>query len=420
MRSAEPPAVSARRRFTFRGNLAETRHGWLRLTPAYSVHFVRELLEGVAGSRGPVLDPFCGTGTTLLCAAELGLEAATIDLNPFLVWLAAAKTAHYEESAVEEAAELVTKMASAARGRVGPAFLPAIHRIDRWWSAAAASALGRAAHVLREHVSQAGEGSGSARDLARVSLCRALIDCASVSFGHQSMSFRRGNGERRQGAAAVARALEAALESVSVSARVDLGPGVRRVVLGDSRDVAASLGRSRVRHGAVVTSPPYSNRMSYIRELRPYMYWLGYLTERRDAGELDWQAIGGTWGSATSRLGKWRPTSEAIPFDGFEPIVRRISEQEPLLGSYVHRYFEDMRAHVRSLRPVLAPGAEVHYVVGNSKFYDVLLPAERIFAALFTEAGFRGAQVTALRKRTSKRELFEYLVTATWPGDAPR
>ena len=27
--------------------------------------------------------------------------------------------------------------------------------------------------------------------------------------------------------------------------------------------------------------------MSYIRELRPYMYWLGYLTDARQAGQMD-------------------------------------------------------------------------------------------------------------------------------------
>jgi len=42
---------------TFRGNLGRTRHGFLRLTPAYSVHLVRDLLKQ-SGPAGPVLDPF--------------------------------------------------------------------------------------------------------------------------------------------------------------------------------------------------------------------------------------------------------------------------------------------------------------------------------------------------------------------------
>lgn len=42
------------------------------------------------------------------------------------------------------------------------------------------------------------------------------------------------------------------------------------------------------------TSPHYPNRISYIRELRPYMYWMKFLGEAREAGEMDWKAIGGT------------------------------------------------------------------------------------------------------------------------------
>ena len=56
-------------------------------------------------------------------------------------------------------------------------------------------------------------------------------------------------------------------------------------------------------------------------------------------------------------------------------------------------------------------GGQVNYIVGNSKFYDVLLPVEQIFAAMFWEAGFNEVSVRALRKRTSKKELYEYLVS---------
>jgi hypothetical protein len=54
----------------------------------------------------------------------------------------------------------------------------------------------------------------------------------------------------------------------------------------------------------------------------------------------------------------------------------------------------------------------VHYIVGNSKFYDVLVPVEEIFASLFEAAGWTRVGVRVLRKRSSKKELYELVVTA--------
>jgi DNA methylase len=55
---------------TFKGNHKQTRYGWLRLTPAYSVHLVTELINDQVSNSSIVLDPFCGTGTTALVCAE--------------------------------------------------------------------------------------------------------------------------------------------------------------------------------------------------------------------------------------------------------------------------------------------------------------------------------------------------------------
>ena len=397
-----------RRRFTFQGNLRDTRHGWLRLTPAYSVHLVRERLAELGRDHMPVLDPFSGTGTTLLACAEQGLPGDAVDLNPFLVWLARAKLARYPAPAREKARKLVARMVRSALGR-SPAqpWLPPLHRIDRWWEPETLAALGRAFAAL-------GESDAPPRivDLARVSFCRALIDCANVSFGHQSMSFKQSDGTAG-GKKRVALALERALESVLPAAAEPLGRGPRRVVLGDSRRLDKALPRRR--YGAVITSPPYPNRMSYIRELRPYMYWLGYLEDRKSAGELDWQAIGGTWGAATSRLSTWKPTRPRQELPELERIAAEIAEQSPLLAAYVRKYFFDMAGHVERLVPRLARGGTLAYVVGNSKFYDTLLPVEQLFATLFERARLVNVDIEVLRKRTSKRELFEYCVTARRP-----
>jgi hypothetical protein len=202
-----------------------------------------------------------------------------------------------------------------------------------------------------------------------------------------------------------------AVDRIAKDALADQPRATAHVYLGDARDLEHALptrGYTRV-----VTSPPYPNRMSYIREMRPYMYWLGFLTTGRQAGELDWQAIGGTWGCATSNLGTWTPSEDAvIPHPEFEVLVSRITLDHPLLGRYVHKYFADIQVHLRSLRRVVAPGARCYYVVGNSKFYGTLLPVEEIYAALFRDAGFDHCRIETLRKRNSKKELFEYVVYA--------
>lgn len=56
----------------------------------------------------------------------------------------------------------------------------------------------------------------------------------------------------------------------------------------------------------------------------------------------------------------------------------------------------------------MTPGAKVHYIVGNSTFYGVLVPVEVLFRDMLHEAGFEDTKISTIRKRNSKKELYEY------------
>jgi hypothetical protein len=414
------PAPSRREQHTFRGNLKSTRHGWLRLTPAYSVRLVDGLLGGAAG---PVLDPFCGTGTTLLSCSERGLDADTVDINPFLVWLARTKVDRYSPEHVEEARRGLARMRRAIASAARDAWVPALHQIEKWWTPGTLGALSRAYRALERFAEAA---SRPASNLLRIAFCQVLIGRSRAHFGHQSMSFKPGTralvaaapaaatAEDRAEADAIAHGLDEALDRVVLAAAVALPRTRRRALALDARELHASLPQNH--YGSVITSPPYANRMSYIRELRPYMYWLKYLESRSAAGVLDWQAIGGTWGSATSNLGAWRPAATDRPLPAsLEPLLAGIAETSPLLSTYVRKYFHDMALHLASLRRVLRRGGNAHFVVGNSKFYDVVVPVEQLLAEQFEAIGFRQVTIQTLRKRSSKKELYEYLISARRP-----
>jgi hypothetical protein len=57
----------------------------------------------------------------------------------------------------------------------------------------------------------------------------------------------------------------------------------------------------------------------------------------------------------------------------------------------------------------------INDIVGNSKFYGVIVPVEEIFASIFKARGFVDINVRPIRKRTSRKELYKYLVSARTP-----
>lgn len=400
---AAPVGLGRRSELTFRQNLRHGRHGWLRLTPAYSVELVQALLRSEPGAR--VLEPFAGSGTTALAAAELGLDAWAFDINPFLVWLGRAKVSHFAEGEIGEARRLGAELVRAARrGDAARCAPPPLRNIERWWTASRLDLL----CSLKAGIDAV--GPRPAQTLLLVAFCRTLMALSNAAFDHPSMSFGDAPGFSPE---ADREEFPGHLETVLSTASQWAGSPVR-VEFGDARGLDAVLSNRSRYFDLVITSPPYPNRMSYVRELRPYLYWLGYFSEARQAGELDWRAIGGTWGVATSRLSDWIATRERVPQE-LIPLLSAIREQPtsgPLMAAYVHRYFEDMAQHLAAIQPLLHSGARLHYIVGNSAFYGVTVPTERILAAELSALGFEGVTIDTVRKRNSKKELFEYRVSA--------
>ena len=364
---------------------------------------VEQVLREETGARA-VFDPFSGTATTTLAAACQGVPAFSVDINPFLVWFGSLKTKHFSRRELEGARSDLEHCLGVL-AEIEPVPAPALHNIQRWWPVRRLEFLRR----LMAAIQCCADGAG--RDLLTVAFCRTMIGLSNAAFNHQSLSFKL-PAARRDREQALILGFRADAEYVLASAAVNPS-ATARVARDDSRLLTTV---ARASFDLLITSPPYPNRMSYIRELRPYMYWTGHLREAREAGELDWLAIGGTWGVATSRLTDWAPPSgQRLPkllAGAVRAIERSAAANAALLGSYVAKYFHDLDGHVRAVSERIATGGRVHYIVGNSTFYGVLVPTERGLAQMLRDHGFRDVAVRVLRKRNSKKELFEYDVVA--------
>ena len=70
---------------------------WYRYKEGYSVELVEQLInEYCCKKKGVILDPFSGSGSTLLAAKEMGYSSVGFEVNPFSFFLAQCKLDTYD------------------------------------------------------------------------------------------------------------------------------------------------------------------------------------------------------------------------------------------------------------------------------------------------------------------------------------
>lgn len=406
MQTELPLEVGRRTDYTFKHNAYFGRHGWLRLTPAHSVKLIAELVKKDCRSGAMILDPFSGTATTGVVAAEMGLSAILFDINPFLTWFGNAKCHRFDANRLQ----VLSKRVRALLESVGNArgnWLPPIHNIERWWRAETLENLAKLRQAIAETFGEPGENHY--HSLVWIAFSRLAIETSSAAFDHVSMSFKEHSVQYEP--SQIKLLFEGAFNHLVATAKTQW-TGNAKVRLGDSRDLSRLCDE---KFDVVITSPPYPNRISYVRELRPYMYWLKFLQNSVEASALDWQAIGGTWGTATSNLKNWQPSRDALPdrlYEVCEKVKTSDDKHAELMSKYVHKYFEDMMRHLGNLKPLLKPNARLNYIVGNSSFYGHFVPTERILADMFAQLGYKKIEIATIRRRNTKRGLLEFNVSA--------
>ena len=219
----------------------------------------RKLIEAYRPADGTaVLDPFCGSGTTLSEAQALGLSSIGVDLNPIAVLMSRVKTAPLPQSA-NQALLSVLEM---ARANPTPA-VPDIPRLDHWFRTEVQLAVaGLAAAILSQ--------PSAVRDLLRLTLSSII-----VRVSNQDSDTRYAAVEKQVTREDVFRLFARAGDRIVKALHARPDPLAQSDVI--EADVL-SLAPCKIARpvGLVVTSPPYPNAYEYWLYHKYRMWWLGF------------------------------------------------------------------------------------------------------------------------------------------------
>jgi hypothetical protein len=140
------------------------------------------------------------------------------------------------------------------------------------------------------------------------------------------------------------------------------------------------------------------------------LFFFDFIDSAQAVGQLETDAIGGTWGKATSVLARGIAPKNKLVADLLAPYLHGIHLSGNLMASYIVKYFNDMYEHASEIAAACRPRARLAYVIGNSKFYGHPLPSDEILASIFSHFGFRVEGIEKMRKRQSKSGLHEAIV----------
>jgi hypothetical protein len=401
---------------TFQGTLDLPIHRWYRLTPSFSPRLAHDIADHFKLFKADlVLDPFSGVGTVPLCMKYRGIPACSVEINPFLYFVGTVKTRTYKD--IDEIEACFKKFIDAYRNALRnvpfqskaetylkehAADIPRINFPERWWSPGNLAQL----ICLRKLVSSI-QTMPPHGDLVKMGVLGILVPVSNAQHNHVSLTF----ADKPLPTIDVAEVLQQQFKDMVTDLRVvaELPAADTTMYRGNSKELASILPKGK-KISAVITSPPYPNRFSYARETRPHLFFFDFIKSARAVGQLETEAIGGTWGKATSVLAHGVKPKNSLIECLLGPYLHGINANGNLMANYVVKYFNDIYDHAAQIAEVCKKQARLAYVIGNSKFYGHPLPSDEILAAIFGHFGFELEGIDRMRKRQSKTGLYEAVV----------
>ena len=414
-------------------------HEWYRFVLSFPPHLVQDYLDRFGiGPGKTVLDPFAGTGTTLVECKKRAIASIGIESNPMAQFASAVKLdwsvdpAALADYAAGVSAEARRNLARDGCSDWGGLPLFAANEAARAELRTLAPALRKL--LLKDSISPlplhktlvlldaiAARGDCRQRRCGRLALASALVQTiGNLKFGPEV-----GIGKIKQDAPVVAAWSDCLRTMIDDLALVrDRAAVPAHVFNGDSRRADEILQPRSV--DAVITSPPYPNEKDYTRTTRLESVILGLI---EDAGSL--RALKKNLIRSNTR-GVYRNDAddrEVAAHAAIQEIAGNIERRRLELGKtsgferqyarVTKLYFGGMVKHLAGLRNALKRGARLAYVVGDQASYlRVLIRTGTLLADLAQSLGYRVIDIDLFRTRVSTAtgdQLREEVVLLEWP-----
>ena len=354
---------------SFRGRPLRTGRHLIHPYPAM-LHplLVENLIGRYADKDSTILDPFCGSGVTLLQSSFNGHNSIGLDINPLALAIARAKTTYYDAELLKQ--EFIRIRNCIFESHPDDSDIPPIKNMEYWYKADVIRDLGRLRFILRHNK-------------------LAYSDFFMVVFAYvcrtQSLTkkgeFKRYRMKGKKLLLAKNEVFSAFLSHCHKMVEVftnEMQPlATSSPLYANSEDHFPK----HIEYGTVITSPPYGDSRTTVAYGQFSSFgsdWIKGLEEIALYVNVD-----------AAGLGKRGPLEDLSRFHVLSEVLEKIAEKDEKRAKDVQYFFNGYYKALCNIVVQLIQNGSVCFVVGNRLVKGVSVPLDQITATFLQDLGVR-------------------------------
>ena len=379
-----------KRLVNFDTNQNYPRHSWFDIKEGYSTDLVKNVLLDLKIKKqdGYIMDPFSGSGTSVLASSILGYQSIGIEVNPFLYFLSKIKCVNYSNKfnlllnnfkkldIKKQTLSEVPKLSISKK--LFKNQLNEILRIKSW-------------------IKQIKDKN-----------CKELFFCAYLcSLDKASFAKKDGNGLKYpknkvplKFKDVFVNNLEKFIEDTK-KVRIDKKPVIFQ---GNNLQILNQRNfenKYRNKISLCVFSPPYANCFDYTEVYKTELWFGDFVKEYKDLRNLRNKTL-------SSHLNKTfadvKILKEIIPY--IDKIKVKKLWSKKIINMLIN-YFYEMDILLSKLNTLIRKNGKCVIVVGNSSYGNVAIPTDEILKNLGRKNGFKNNYIIQARKLGTSSQQFK-------------